>query len=125
MVVNTLYPFEDTITKTDDLDEIIEMIDIGGPSMINVSKNYRDVLIVTDPCDYKDVLDNLDSISEDYRKQMAIKAFETTARYDRAISDYLSGENFSLNCKLKEKFEIRRKSSSKGGILCGRRSCRG
>lgn len=103
MVVNTLYPFEDTITKTDNLDEIIEMIDIGGPSMIRAAaKNYKDVLIVTDPCDYKDVLDNLDSHSEDYRKKMAIKAFETTARYDKAISVYLSGENFSLNCKLKE-----------------------
>ncbi|MBL7576178.1 phosphoribosylaminoimidazolecarboxamide formyltransferase / IMP cyclohydrolase [Peptoniphilus asaccharolyticus DSM 20463] len=103
MVVNTLYPFEDTVVKTDDFDEIIEMIDIGGPSMIRAAaKNFRDVLIVTDPSDYNDVLENLDSLTEDYRKKMAIKAFETTAKYDRAISDYLSGENFNLNLKLNE-----------------------
>lgn len=104
MVVNTLYPFEETVAKTDNFDEIIEMIDIGGPSMIRAAaKNFRDVLIVTDPADYDEVLEKLDAPTEEYRKSLALKAFKTTAEYDRVISNYLSGEeNLNMDFKLEE-----------------------
>lgn len=104
MVVNTLYPFEETIKRTSDFDEIIEMIDIGGPSMIRAAaKNFKDVLIVTDPSDYKEVLENIDSPTEEYRKKMAFKAFKTTANYDKAISNYFNDEkSFKMDFKLEE-----------------------
>ena len=97
MVVNSLYPFEETVKSTDDRSQIIEMIDIGGPSMIRAAaKNYQDVIIVTDKTDYKEVLDRLkeDTLDLDYREHLATKAFLTTYNYDKAISEYLKGDNF-------------------------------
>ncbi|WBW50034.1 bifunctional phosphoribosylaminoimidazolecarboxamide formyltransferase/IMP cyclohydrolase [Peptoniphilus equinus] len=91
MVVNNLYPFEQTVARTTDHSEIIEMIDIGGPSMIRAAaKNYKDVYIVTDPADYDAVLDHLDDEDETYRAYLAHKAFATTARYDKAIDAYFA-----------------------------------
>ena len=60
MVVN-LYPFEETVAKPDTtLEEAIEQIDIGGPSMLrSAAKNYRSVTVVVDPADYADVLENM------------------------------------------------------------------
>lgn len=96
LVVVNLYPFEATIAKAGvTLEEAIEQIDIGGPSMIrSASKNYRSVTVVTDPADYSDVLAEMDE--EDggtglaLREKLAIKAFATTASYDRVISGYLN-----------------------------------
>ncbi len=92
LVVN-LYPFEQTIRKPDNtLDEAIENIDIGGPSMIrSAAKNFYDVCTVTDPADYAMIIDHAAArkdIPGDIRYELMIKAFEHTARYDRVISRY-------------------------------------
>jgi phosphoribosylaminoimidazolecarboxamide formyltransferase / IMP cyclohydrolase len=98
LVVVNLYPFQETIAREDTtLEEAIEQIDIGGPSMIrSAAKNYRSVCVVTDPADYAEVLADLDKeeggTSLALRERMAIKAFATTAAYDSAISCYLNRE---------------------------------
>ncbi len=95
MVVVNLYPFEITVSKEDVLlDEAIENIDIGGPSMLrSAAKNYRSVVVVCDPDDYGHLLKELRSsgiVPDSTRKQLAVKAFRHTADYDSAIDTYLS-----------------------------------
>jgi phosphoribosylaminoimidazolecarboxamide formyltransferase/IMP cyclohydrolase len=98
LVVVNLYPFEQTIAKPDvTLDEAIENIDIGGPSMLrSAAKNYRSVTVVTDPGDYEDVLkvlhDNDGETTLQLRERLAIKVFVTTSRYDGAIANFLNKE---------------------------------
>ena len=92
VVVCNLYPFESTINRGDvPVDEVIEQIDIGGPSMVrSAAKNHKDVIILTDPSDYGPVLDALtqDGLSEDGRRRLAWKAFRHTANYDGIISGW-------------------------------------
>ncbi|MGP1449721.1 MAG: bifunctional phosphoribosylaminoimidazolecarboxamide formyltransferase/IMP cyclohydrolase [Wolinella sp.] len=93
LVCVNLYPFKATIDRTDDFEEIIENIDIGGPSMVRAAaKNYRDVLIITDPSDYSHALEVLKSgkNSEEFRRSMMIRAFEHTAAYDSMIANYMN-----------------------------------
>ena len=95
VVVVNLYPFQETVAKPDvTFDEAIENIDIGGPSMVrSAAKNHAHVAIVTQPSQYNDVLDRLkqNSLDEAFRRRLAAAAFEMTATYDRAISDYMAG----------------------------------
>lgn len=109
LVAVNLYPFEQTVAKQGVvLDEAIEQIDIGGPSMLrSAAKNYRHVTVVCDPADYADVLavmkDNDGGTTLKLREHLAIKVFRTTARYDAAISDYLCGAQetqCSYSCSL-------------------------
>lgn len=94
MVVNTLYPFEETLRKEDATEQdIIEKIDIGGPSLIRATaKNHSDCIIVTDPAQYDRVLDALKNDANDlaFRTQLACEAFQTTAAYDAAIANYFA-----------------------------------
>ena len=98
MVCVNLYPFEKTVAKPGcSLAEAIENIDIGGPTMIRSSaKNNAFVSVVTDPSQYKGIIDemkaNQGALSGQTRAKLALAAFSRTAQYDRAISDYL-GEN--------------------------------
>lgn len=97
MVVVNLYPFRETISKPDvELEEAIENIDIGGPSMIRAAaKNYRFVTIVVNPSRYSSILQELaanNDISEGTRMTLAHEAFEHTAEYDACIADYFSGQ---------------------------------
>jgi phosphoribosylaminoimidazolecarboxamide formyltransferase/IMP cyclohydrolase len=98
LVVVNLYPFVETICREGvTLEEAIEQIDIGGPSMIrSAAKNYRSVTVVTDPADYPAVLESLTEekggTSLKLRERLAIKAFATTSSYDGAIASYLNGE---------------------------------
>ena len=104
MVVVNLYPFEETISKNGvTLDEAIENIDIGGPSMLRSSaKNFQDVAVVVDSDDYEDILaemkENDGDLSYDTKMKLSVKAFKHTARYDSLISKYLEskveGEGF-------------------------------
>lgn len=93
LVVN-LYPFEATIAKTDcSLEDAIENIDIGGPTMLRAAaKNHVDVAVITDIADYGRVLEELQAnqgqLSHATRFDLAIKTYETTARYDGAIANY-------------------------------------
>ncbi len=93
LVCVNLYPFKATIDRTDDFDEIIENIDIGGPTMVrSAAKNFNDVLIVTDSSDYGVVLDALknDTNTLEFRRDLMIKAFEHTASYDSMIANYMN-----------------------------------
>ncbi len=93
IVVVNLYPFEKTALQTDKTDILVENIDIGGPSMIRAAaKNYKSVLVVCNVDDYKDIMNNFDSIDENARKNYAIRAFAHTAYYDSIIV-----EKFGLN----------------------------
>lgn len=93
LVCVNLYPFKATIERTDDFDEIIENIDIGGPAMVrSAAKNFNDVMIVTDPSDYALVLDTLaqETNSVEFRRSLMIKAYEHTAAYDSMIANYMN-----------------------------------
>jgi phosphoribosylaminoimidazolecarboxamide formyltransferase/IMP cyclohydrolase len=98
LVVVNLYPFEQTIAKVGTtLEEAIENIDIGGPSMLrSAAKNYRSVTVVVDPRDYGDVLehmrDNDGATTLKLRERLGIKVFVTTSKYDQAIANYLNRE---------------------------------
>ncbi|MCJ7790884.1 MAG: bifunctional phosphoribosylaminoimidazolecarboxamide formyltransferase/IMP cyclohydrolase, partial [Dehalococcoidia bacterium] len=98
MVVVNLYPFVETVTKAEvSLDEALENIDIGGPSMIrSAAKNFPSVLVVVDPRDYDAILQKLrqGNIDSEYRKRLAQKAFQHVALYDTAIDQYLNEEIF-------------------------------
>ena len=95
MVVVNLYPFETTINKPNvNLDEAIENIDIGGPTLIrSAAKNYKDVAVITNPARYDSIINELKenngSLSLETRQQLAIEAFYHTTRYDSIISNYL------------------------------------
>ena len=93
LVCVNLYPFKETIQKTDDFDEIIENIDIGGPAMLrSAAKNFKDVLVVTQNSDYDVVLDAIANGSDSYefRRSLMIKAYQHTAAYDSMIAEYMS-----------------------------------
>jgi len=93
MVVVNLYPFVQTVSREGvTLDEALENIDIGGPTMLRASaKNFPGVIVVVDPADYQPVLEKLQAggLDMDERKRLAQKAFQHTASYDTAISQYL------------------------------------
>jgi phosphoribosylaminoimidazolecarboxamide formyltransferase/IMP cyclohydrolase len=95
MVVVNLYPFEKTAAKPGvSLEELIENIDIGGPSMLrSAAKNFEDVTVLVDAADYAGVLDELKknngSVSRETRARLSRKVFATTAAYDSAISTTL------------------------------------
>jgi phosphoribosylaminoimidazolecarboxamide formyltransferase / IMP cyclohydrolase len=95
LVVVNLYPFAATVARGAGRDEIIENIDIGGPSMVrSAAKNHADVAIVTDPADYDELLRELDAndgaTSLDFRKRLAAKSFSLTAAYDSVISQWFA-----------------------------------
>jgi phosphoribosylaminoimidazolecarboxamide formyltransferase/IMP cyclohydrolase len=99
MVVVNLYPFVETVAKAGvTLEDALENIDIGGPTMIRAAaKNFPAVLVVVDPADYSSVIDALKCGKFDLslRKKLAQKAFQHVALYDTAISQYLlEGEQF-------------------------------
>jgi len=94
MVVVNLYPFKKTIDKDGVLlEEAIENIDIGGPSMLRAAaKNYKDVAVITDPMDYDMVLTEIEEygiVTDKTRFKLAAKVFNHTAHYDALIANYL------------------------------------
>ncbi|MGB2553143.1 bifunctional phosphoribosylaminoimidazolecarboxamide formyltransferase/IMP cyclohydrolase [Campylobacter sp. MOP51] len=93
LVCVNLYPFKETTIRTDDFEEIIENIDIGGPAMVrSAAKNFKDVYIVTSPLDYEAVLENLRNGENalEFRRSLMIKAYEHTAAYDSMIANYMN-----------------------------------
>lgn len=101
MVVCNLYPFSKTIAQPNVTPEMARgNIDIGGPCMLRASaKNYLRVASVVDPTDYSTITEELESnkgmTTLETRFRLAKKSFAHTADYDRAIADYLSGQNFT------------------------------
>jgi phosphoribosylaminoimidazolecarboxamide formyltransferase/IMP cyclohydrolase len=97
LIVN-LYAFEKTVSRAGcTLEEAIENIDIGGPALLRAAaKNFQDVTVLTDPADYDRVLREFESQGNtalETRYDLARKVFLLTHRYDRAISEYLSGRS--------------------------------
>ncbi len=122
LVVVNLYPFAETIARADvTMNDAIENIDIGGPTMVrSAAKNHAHVGIVTDPADYDRILDALGSGTElttALRYDLAVKAFEHTAQYDGMIANFLGSrvnesqqpEKFSrtFNVQLKKVQDLR------------------
>jgi len=121
LVVVNLYPFEKTISKKEvTLDEAIENVDIGGPSLLRAAaKNYQDVTVVIDPCSYPEIINELKEndgeISIKTKKKLAVEVFEHTAFYDTIISKYLrknmveEEKSFpsNLNLLAKKKLDLR------------------
>ena len=101
LVCVNLYPFEAVAAREPPapIDELIEMIDIGGPTMIrSAAKNHRDVLVLTHPDQYPSVLDALHAaygspsgVSDEAREELALAAYQRTAAYDAAVSNELEG----------------------------------
>lgn len=112
LVCVNLYPFE-SASQNGSLEDAIENIDIGGPSMIrSAAKNYRDVIVVTSPSDYPNVIKAIveDDVSLELKANLGAKAFRLTARYDAIISSYLTEritteepESLTLSFDLKQK----------------------
>lgn len=119
MVVVNLYPFEQTISREGvKTQEAIEMIDIGGPSLIrSAAKNKDHVIVVVDPGDYSKVLDQLKEngdVSTETRNELALKAFMLTSGYDIAIGNWLRERIYpetkwgkSLRMRFERSFETR------------------
>lgn len=108
MVVNNLYPFEETVKKEGITEmEIVENIDIGGPSMIRAAaKNFEFVTVIVDPKDYQKVLSEIKEMGEtkiETRKNLARKVFNITAYYDTLISNYF---NEQLDIEFPEKMTL-------------------
>jgi phosphoribosylaminoimidazolecarboxamide formyltransferase/IMP cyclohydrolase len=94
LVVVNLYQFEQAVAKEGcTLEDAVENIDIGGPSMIrSAAKNFKDVTVVIDPSDYSRVLEEISQSGEttvETRFDLAKKVFALTSHYDKAITDYL------------------------------------
>jgi phosphoribosylaminoimidazolecarboxamide formyltransferase/IMP cyclohydrolase len=118
LVVVNLYPFRETVARAGaTAEEIVEMIDIGGPTLIRAAaKNHERVTVVVDPADYGAVLAEMDAtsgaVSESLRRRLAAKAFAHTAAYDGAVAGYFestAGEAFpaTLTLSLARRQELR------------------
>ncbi|MEI6512413.1 MAG: bifunctional phosphoribosylaminoimidazolecarboxamide formyltransferase/IMP cyclohydrolase [bacterium] len=97
LIVVNLYPFAQTISKPDvTLDDAIENIDIGGPSLVRAAaKNFQSVAVVVDPADYDVILEELKSskqVSYELRSRLMAKAFSHTAAYDALIANYFNNQ---------------------------------
>ncbi len=114
LVAVNLYPFVETVTRPGvTLDDALENIDIGGPTMIRAAaKNFPHVLVVIDPADYSSLLDLLRAgeVPLEERRRLALKAFQHVASYDTAIAQYLRAEEAfpqQLTISLGKLFDLR------------------
>ena len=110
MVCVNLYPFRQTIAKPDvKMEDAIENIDIGGPSMLrSAAKNYRDVTVVCDPQDYERIIAEIEeggNTKVETRLQLSAKAYTQTAEYDMCIATYMR-KQAELNEKLFASFDL-------------------
>lgn len=97
LVVGNLYPFEAALSKGAEGDELIEYIDIGGPSFLrSAAKNFKSITIVCDPQDYTWIAQTKGDLSAEQRRQLAAKVFSHTASYDSLIAEAL-GTTSSLD----------------------------
>ena len=129
IVVCNLYPFEQTIKKQDvKIEEVIENIDIGGPTLIRAAaKNHQDVIVVTNPKQYPEIIDGITSkkgFTEEQRRRLALDAYTHTAQYDSIISQYLRSkctteilpENPSFTMRKKEEMRYGENPHQKGAF---------
>ncbi len=115
LVAVNLYPFVETVTRPGvSLDDALENIDIGGPTMIRAAaKNFPHVLVLVDPADYSSLLDLLrgGGVPLEERRRLALKAFQHVSSYDTAIAQYLRAEEEAfpqqLTVSLSKLFDLR------------------
>ncbi len=116
MVVVNLYPFKESLKNRSGHDELIENIDIGGPSMLrSAAKNYQSVTVITDPSDYDTVIGEIEDKGDTdiaTRERLAAKVFRHTSAYDALIAGYLTqkiGEDYpeSLTLTFEKKQDLR------------------
>lgn len=123
LVAVNLYPFLDKLSENLPFEDMVELIDIGGPSMLrSAAKNFRSVTVLSDPSQYDEFLLRLseDRVDEEYRKKLAGEVFKLTSEYDREISNYLLGKEIpgddltqdslsgdTLTLKLKKSSDLR------------------
>ncbi len=116
VIIVNFYPFEQTIRETNDFTAAIENIDIGGPSMVRAAaKNHRFTTVITDVNDYKTFIDDFQkheaSNSDEFRFQMAQKAFTYVTNYDHSISNWFNSQNQQADkadddCDFSENYQI-------------------
>ncbi|MDR0302943.1 MAG: bifunctional phosphoribosylaminoimidazolecarboxamide formyltransferase/IMP cyclohydrolase [Treponema sp.] len=97
LVCCNLYPFFEKVQEGLSLEATIEFIDIGGPSMLrSAAKNFRDVIVLTDPADYPQVVEGLKAgdVPVEFKKQLAGKVFDLTSAYDAAIARYILDDEY-------------------------------
>ncbi|MFT6332205.1 MAG: phosphoribosylaminoimidazolecarboxamide formyltransferase/IMP cyclohydrolase [Lentimonas sp.] len=128
LVIVNLYPFVQTVKKGASYDEVIENIDIGGPSMIrSAAKNHLYKTVLTEASDYKTFKEEIENhdgaTSFEYRKSMARKAFTTTANYDSAIANYFTtdqeidfSEKLLVSASLKQTLRYGENSHQKAAL---------
>lgn len=120
LIVVNLYPFAATASRPGvTRDEVVEQIDIGGPSLVRAAaKNHAYVAVATSPQQYGELLSALETsggTDTKLRRQLALEAFEHTAAYDRGIADFLAGETMSRDFPATLHFSLRRKSQLRYG----------
>lgn len=131
LVCVNLYPFKKTVESNAPLEEVIENIDIGGPSMVRSSaKNYKDVTIIVDNSDFEKVISEIKEFGNttlETRCKLASKAFRTTANYDAMISSYLSklnneefNETLTLTYELKQELRYGENPHQKAALYKGK-----
>jgi phosphoribosylaminoimidazolecarboxamide formyltransferase / IMP cyclohydrolase len=135
LVVVNLYPFEQTVAKPEvSLEEAIENIDIGGPSMLrSAAKNHASVTVIVDPADYVRVLDEMKEhqgkTTQGLREQLAVKVFLRTSEYDAAITNYLgksrkgTGRTFTVSLPLEQELRYGDNPHQKCSLYGDFRSC--
>ena len=95
LVIVNFYPFENTLKETNNHSKIIENIDVGGPTMVrSAAKNYKDVIVITSPDQYEELIDELKknkgTTNLKFREKLSKIAFSETAYYDSIISSYFN-----------------------------------
>jgi len=109
LVVVNLYPFKKTIEKGSKWEDAIENIDIGGPSMIrSAAKNHKDVSVLVDPSQYQNFLEESKKgeLKDTYKAKLALEAFQHTADYDTAISNWIRKEKDLQSSKFIESYPL-------------------
>ena len=109
LVVVNLYPFKKTVDQGAKWEDAIENIDIGGPSMIrSAAKNHKDVSVLVDPSQYQEFLEvsKKGELKESYKAKLALEAFQHTADYDTAISNWIRKEKDLQSTKYIESYPL-------------------
>lgn len=110
LVISNLYPFAETVVGPDvPLAEALEQIDIGGPTLVRAAaKNFPAVLVVTEPGDYRRVLDLLraGAVPQAERRALAAKAFAHVAAYDATVAAYLRGSDGATDAPFPQEFSL-------------------
>ncbi len=109
LVVVNLYPFKKTVDQGAKWEDAIENIDIGGPSMIrSAAKNHKDVSVLVDPSQYQNFLEECKKgeLKDSYKAKLALEAFQHTADYDTAISNWIRKERDLQSSKYIESYPL-------------------